>query len=377
MYSQESEQAIQSVWWRRPLEALFPDKSFDGQFQNPQTSQVFDFDDRVMREPDPLEFIEKHVAYYPVGDNRNLYTIFIPGLGQTEATSSKRSCRYAERLLTGIANLNNGSFIKQNPILTKINPVMDWIDATVHRLGLSGSPVIDHCARLILYGLNHHQVLNFSTDSHGTILLGRGLQVAKKRFILGHASRFNPKEYQYWTERWEELSHKFINVVTFGNGYREWVKGPKYIMIFIDGDPLSGTVGINPSNVQPKRLGDHGLFVCAGDPLTATFSDGSDRVYPRQRHDIQFLVFESIFGPGDFEAHNMMYTIELLRQSFIKNNLQVGDFVELYYSLQQGTFQEVTAAEANAETFPWPEDMDEYTWNATGAFSKVLSRLSK
>ena len=331
----EKEEAIQSSWWRRPLEALFPDQKFDGQFQNPGTEQVFDFDDRVMVEPDPLGFIEKNIVYYPPGDEGELSTIFIPGLGQTKATSSKRSRRYAERLLTGIANLNNGSYLKQNPILSQINPLLDWIEATIHRLGLSGSPVIENCARLILYGINHKQVLNFSADSHGTILLGRGLRAAKKKFILSHTRWWNFQGRRNWEKRWEELSHQLINVLAFGNGYQAWVKGPKYIMVFITGDPLASRVGISPEKAQE-----------------------------RQRSDLKFLVFEPIFEPGDFEAHNMMYTIELLRQSFSKNNLQVGDFVGLYQGLSQGTFKLVTGAEAKAETFPWPKDMEEYTWGS-------------
>ena len=345
---QEKEYAIHSSWWRRPLEALFHDKTFDGQFQNPGTEQVFDFDDLVIVDPDPFGFIEKNIVYYPPGDERELYTIFIPGLGQTKATSSKRSRRYAERLLTGIANLNNASYLKQNPIFTKINPLLDWIDATIHRLGLSGSPVIDNCARLILYGINHNQVINFSADSHGTILLGRGLRAAKQKFILSHTFFLNFKGRRHWEERWEELSHQLINVFAFGNGYQAWVKGPKYIMVLITGDPLASTVGIRSENTQELK-----------------------------HSDIQFLVFEPIFEPGDFEAHNMMYTIELLRQSFIKNNLKVGDFLALYQALSQGTFKLVTATEAKAETFPWPKDMEEYTWHATGAFSKILGQMSQ
>ncbi len=351
MHSQETEQetehAIYSSWWRRPLEVLFPDKTFDGQFQNPETEQVFDFDDLVMVAPDPFGFIEKNIVYYPSGDERELYTIFIPGLGQTKATSSKRSRRYAERLLTGIANLNNASYLKQNPIFTKINPLLDWIDATIHRLGLSGSPLIDNCARLILYAINHNQVINFSADSHGTILLGRGLCAAKQKFIQSHTFFLNFKGRRYWEKRWEELSHQLINVFAFGNGYQRWIKGPKYIMVFITGDPLASTVGIRLEKAQQLK-----------------------------RSDIQFLVFEPIFEAGDFEAHNMMYTIELLRQSFIKNNLKIGDFVGLYQALSQGNFKLVTVAEAKEETFPWPKDMEEYTWHAKGAFSKILGQLS-
>ena len=237
--------------------------------------------------------------------------------------------------------------------------------------------MIGNCARLILHGINHHQSINFATDSHGTILLGRGLQAARKRFILGHASLWNAKEYQYWAQRWEALSHQFINVVTFGNGYRIWVKGPKYIMIFIDGDPLACTIGLNPDNIQPRQRDHRSVVVCSGDPLTATTALGLDRMAVEKRRDIKFLVFESIFDPGNFEAHNMMYTIELLRQSFVKNSLAVGDFGGLYHALGQGVFKPVTAAEAMAKDFPWPGDMADYTWNATGAFSKVLGRIAK
>ncbi|MEL7354032.1 MAG: hypothetical protein AAF171_12445 [Cyanobacteria bacterium P01_A01_bin.116] len=337
--AQEKRRAIRSRWWRRPLEALFPDKVFDGQFQNPGTEQVFDFDDLVMVEPNPFDFIEKNIVHYPPGDAQALYTIFIPGLEKIETTSSIRSRRYAARLCMGIANLNNASYLKQNPIFKRINPFLDWIDAVIHRLGLSGGPVIDNCARLILEGIHRNQVINFSANSHGTILLGRGLRTAKKKFILSHTSFLNFKGRRYWEKRWEELSHQLINVFAFGNCYRAWVKGPKYIMVSISGDHLTSKFGIEPKHMRR----------CAS-------------------YNIQFLIFESIFEPGDSEAHNIMYTIELLRQSFIKNNLQVGDFTALYQALSQGTLKLVTAAEAKSTTFPWPKDMEAYSYSATHNF---------
>lgn len=372
MHSHESGAAIQSVWWRRPLEALFPDKLFDGQFQNPETQQVFDFDDRVMVDPDPFDFIAKNIVYYPPSDHQNLHTIFIPGLGQTAATSSQRSRRYAERLMTGIANLNNGSYLKQNPILAKVNPLLDWVDAGVHRLGLSGSPVIQNCARLILHSIHHHRAIHFSADSHGTILLGRALKVAKRTFIANYSSGADIKNYRELEQHWESLSNAFITVVTFGNGYRSWVKGPKYIMIFIDEDPLTLTAGIRPDNISPSLYYAPQVVVCAGDPLSSIVGFPGDPSDVEQRKDIQFLVFESMFKPEDFEAHNMMYTVELLRQSFIKNNLNIGDFTALYHSLRQGTFQSITATEAKSPTFPWPSDMAAYTWNPTSAFPKSI-----
>lgn len=336
--AQEKRRAIQSRWWRRPIEGLFPDKIFDGQFQNPGTEQVFDFDDQVMMEPNPFKFIENNIVYYPPEDDQTLYTIFVPGLGQTEKISSKRSRRYAARLSTGIANLNNASYLKQDPILSRTNSLIDWIDAIIHRMGLSGGPVIDNCARLVLEGICRDQVINFSADSHGTILLGRGLRVAKQKFILGHTSFLNLRGRRYWEKRWEEITYRLINVFAFGNGYRAWVEGPKYIMVSIASDHITSKFGIEPKHLKKQNTKKRNL------------------------NNIQFLIFESIFEPEDTEAHNMMYTIELLRQSFIKNHILVGDFAALYQSLSRGTLKLVTAAEAKAKTFPWPKDMEEYTW---------------
>jgi len=347
--TQEKRRAIRSRWWRRPLEALFSDKVFDGQFQNPGTEQVFDFDDLVMVEPDPFAFIENNIVHYPSGDKQPLYTIFIPGLEKTEEISSKRSRRYAARLCTGIANLNNATYLKQDPILKRINPFLDWIDVAIHRLGLSGSPVIDNCARLILEGIHHNQVINFSANSHGTILLGRGLRTAKKKFILSRTSFFNFKGRRFWENCWEECTHQLINVFAFGNCYRAWVKGPKYIMISISGDHLTSKFGIEPKHI--KKNSQQGIL---RDILWGILRGASPH--------IQFLIFEPIFKSGDSEAHNIMYTIELLQQSFIKNNLRVGDFTALYQALSQGTLTLVAADEAKEKTFPWPKDMKEYSY---------------
>jgi|GEM_PF-1397981 hypothetical protein len=325
MKNKHNPQPIQSSYWRWLIEFLFSDKKYDGQFQNPGTEQIFDFDD-VIDADQPLEKIETEITYYPEGDRQELFAIFIPGLGQVAAESSKRSRRYAQRLRTGIANLNNGSFLKEKPILKFINPYLDWIDAAIHRLGLLNSPVIENTALLILNAIQKQKVINFSGDSHGTILLGRALQRAKRKFINSSAGYFNFKQQQKQEIKWEEESRKFVNIFTFGNGYSQWVKGPKYIMVYIEGDPL------------PEKLG-----------ITAEKTN---------RQDIQFLKFPRLFPQGSFEAHNMMFTIELLRQTFLKNNLEVGDFVGLYQHLNQNSLKLATPTEVL-----WPNDMANYTWN--------------
>jgi hypothetical protein len=177
------------------LNSYFQIKKYDGQFQNPGSEQIFDFDD-VIHADKPLKKIEKEITYYPKGDQQELFAIFIPGLGQVAAESSKRSRRYAERLKTGIANLNNASFLKEKPILKTINPYLDWIDAAIHRLGLLNSPVIENTALLILNAIQKQQVINFAGDSHGTILLGRALQRAKRKFIDSSAGYFNFQQRQ-------------------------------------------------------------------------------------------------------------------------------------------------------------------------------------
>jgi hypothetical protein len=319
---------IDSRWWRWPLEAIFPDKKFDGQLQNPGTEQVFDFN-TVIASGNPFEIITNQVVYYPENDKRELYAVFVSGLGQRESESSKRSRRYAHTLVTGIANLNNSSYLKMHPIIRFINRYLDWINAGLDRFNLSGSPVIGNTAILINYAITNNIILNISSDSHGTILLARGIRVAKKKYIDAHASIFDLKGRRIQEQKWEKRASQLINIFAFGNAYLNWVKGPSYIMVYIDGDAVPEKLGITPQ-----------------------------KAIKRKRDDIKFLIFARIFPEGSFEAHNMMYTTQLLRQTFIKNNIQIGDFPALYNKLYQGVLEV-----AKVNEVPWPSDMKDYTWN--------------
>ncbi|MBV6621534.1 MAG: hypothetical protein KI793_01040 [Rivularia sp. (in: Bacteria)] len=328
MRNKNKAQQVESNPRRWLLEILFPDKKFDGQFQNPYTEEIFDFDD-VMAIENPIAFISQEIAYYPEDDDGELFAVFISGLGQPEEISSKRSRRYAQRLKTGVANMNNSSFLKQNPIFSFLNKYLDWIDAAIHRIGLAGSPAIRNTAALILYAIENDKILNLSGDSHGTILLARAINHAKRKFIAKHAAFWNFKARRIQETRWQNRTDKLINVFAFGNSYQRWVKGPKYIMVSIKGDIVPEKFGMNRDIANQKG-----------------------------RDDIKFIVFDRLFLKGSFEAHNMMFTNELLRQTFIKNNITIGNFAGLYYQLKVGTLQLATAAEVN-----WPDDMINYVWN--------------
>jgi len=330
MKRSESDKAkrIVSPWWRWPLEALFPDKKFDGQFQNPGSEEVFDFD-LVMASLNPIGMIASEIAYYPENDKRELFAIFISGLGQRESESSRRSRRYATTLLTGIANMNNSTFLKQNPIIAFINRYLDWINAGLDYVGLSGSPVIENAATLITYAVINSKTLNLSGDSLGTIFLARAIKLAKTKFICRHARVFDFRERRIQEQKWKQRTSQLINVFSFGNGYRKWVLGPNYIMVFIQGDPLPEKFGITPQ-----------------------------RAIKQKRDDIKFLIFPRLFPEGSFEAHNMMFTIELLRQTFQKNQIEVGDFTGLYNKLNSSTLKIATPDEVS-----WPSDMKDYVWN--------------
>ncbi len=328
MKSSDKTGKIVSPWWRWPLEALYPDKKFEGQLQNPGTEEIFDFDS-VMASVNPITAIATDIAYYPPNDSRELFAIFVSGLGQREEESSKRSRRYAVTLETGVANMNNASFLKQNPIIGFINQYLDWINAGLDYLGLSGSPIIENAASLITYAANNSITLNLSGDSLGTILLARAIRRAKRKFIYGRTSIFDFSAQRIEEQKWEQRTSNLINVFAFGNGYQQWVKGPNYIMIFIEGDPLAEKFGITPQ-----------------------------RAIKQKRDDIKFLIFPRIFPEGSFEAHNMMFTTEMLRQTFKKNQIGVGDFASLYNKLHSNTLEIATPDEVS-----WPKDMKDYTWN--------------
>ncbi|MEA5572638.1 hypothetical protein [Calothrix sp. UHCC 0171] len=328
MKSEDKAQQILSPWWRLPLETLFPDKRFDGQLQNPGNEQFFDFDD-VIALPHPIAKIAEEIAYYPENDQRELFAIFISGLGQREHESARRSRRYAHTLATGIANLHNASFLKQYPITGFINRYFDWINAALDRIRLSGSPVINNAAQLIDYAANNNISLNFSADSLGTILLARAIRRAKRQFISDRARMFDFAARKIQEKKWEQRTSQLINLFIFGNGYRQWVKGPNYIMVYMQGDPLPQIFGVTPQ-----------------------------RAIKQKRDDIKFLIFPRLFPEGSFEAHNMMFTNELLRQTFIKNKIEIGDFFSLYNKLVQGNLEIATADEVT-----WTSDIKEFVWN--------------
>jgi hypothetical protein len=319
---------IVSPWWRWPLEAFFPDKKFDGQFQNPGNEEVFDFD-AVMEFFEPITMIASEIVYYPKNDQRELFAVFVSGLGQNESESSKRSRRYADTLLTGIANMNNSTFLKKRPVIACINRSLDWVNAFLDYIGLSGSPVIENLATLITYAVNNSKPLNLSGDSLGTIFLARAIKLAKTNFICEHARVFDFKQRRIQEKKWEQRTSQLINVFTFGNVYRKWVAGPNYIMVFIQGDLLPEKFGITPQ-----------------------------RAIKQKRKDIKFLIFPRLFPQGSFEAHNMMFTIELLSEIFEKNHIEIGDFVGLYNKLNSGTLKIATPDEVT-----WPRDMKDYTWD--------------
>ena len=134
--------------------------------------------------------------------------------------------------------------------------------------------------------------MNLSGDSHGTILLPRAINRAKRKFIVRRAAIWDCKGGRRGKWKWQKYSNQLIKVLNFGNGYQKWVKGPKYIILAMKGDPFLYSFGITPEEAAKK---------------------GKD--------DIKFLIFPRMFPEGSFEAHNMMFTTELLRRTFQKNGL--------------------------------------------------------
>ncbi|KAL7573718.1 hypothetical protein ACA910_007756 [Epithemia clementina (nom. ined.)] len=284
-------------------------------FKTQMTS--YNFED-VMKKEDPRQFLAKNAVYYPEGTSAKQHDlfVFILGLGQVAKESSRRSRQYAERLQVGVVNLNNASFLKDNSIYKYVNPYLDWVDAGLDCMGVLGSPVIDHASILIYQAVMKQTKLNLAGDSHGTIFMSRALRCARNKFLGKSGSNHN---------LWEEQACANLNIVTFGNGHRCWPKGPKYVMNYIEGDPL------------PKSI-------------------GMTREQTRNRSDIKFLVF----GPLPklkSEAHNMMFTIEFLQAMFEKNDLEIGAMSNLLAKIQTDKCKVV-----NVKDVVWPNDLATYVF---------------
>ncbi len=287
---------------------FFPDKANDGEIFA-ANGTAYDFDS-ILKSPDRWRLLTAAAQPAPA-DAKVPLVIFVPGLGQTAEDASTRLADTAQHSGFAITQLHNGSFLKEKPLLSRLNPKLDWIDAGVHRAGLSASPAIRNVRKLVLQAIKDGEPLNFSADSHGTILLGRGLKEAKATFIHEHLRVYRGTTNLAEVEEAWNLATSKMNVVTFGNGFRNWPSGPNYLHVRIDGDPL------------PEKVGTH-----EGKPGAAG---------PR------FLTFERFFPEGSFEAHNMKFTSRLLEATFEKNGLAQGDIEGLIARIDAGTLDAATA----------------------------------
>jgi hypothetical protein len=319
-------QAISSLeqpWPTALLSGSYPDKAYDGHLHNVGDETFHDFE-TLMAGEDPLRAIAERVAWRAPGAGDDL-VVFINGLGQVQRDAGTRGRYYAEQLRLPWAQIHNGSFLKDQPWWPSVNGSLDWVDAAIHRLGLSDSPVIGRTAELVQHALASGQDLTLGGDSHGTIFLSRALRRAQHQWVDAHAAPWDLAGRARAEREFTSLAREHLRVITFGNGHRDWVLGPSYLHVYIDGDPL------------PSQFG-----------TTQQGSPGPDH---------HFLVFDSVFPEGSFEAHNMKFSAALLAETFERNGLERGDLDGLFERARQGSL-----VPARPDQVDWP-DMSPHQWD--------------
>jgi hypothetical protein len=320
------------------LGAAFPDFAIDGFVLDPETGNATPFS---------FEALEQN-TYVPPGAEGRATVILSEGANQWGDLAAARSQRMADNLGLPIVAIHNASLVNED--LTGVgNDTAEFnrsaeIAATI----LLGSDLISEGSVENLTAVIERSILSgepiyLSGYSQGAILVGQALNRAKDTYIAGNAT--TEAERALAAELWEEQAGRTLNILTFGNVYDNYPEGPNYLHVMMRGDSVVDG-GTTPSNTP-----------------------ASERV--------QYLVFDQLFpGENNFENHNIMFLIELMRETMTMNGLPRGDLAALFAASKEAFARGTPLVVARPDEVNWPGDMQTVMWDANASFQDALNQYT-
>jgi hypothetical protein len=310
-----------------PLSAVFRDQANDGKVMDLRTGAAHDFS---------VTNLER-LTYRPVDGGGRATLVFVPGANQVASVAVARAKDHADNLGTPLALIHNGSYLAQglseghpvDQVLRKVEEVENL--SLITRVAVPKS--MRHVQATVMDALTHQKPLYISAESQGTMVLGGGLRRAEGQFIKerSRALRDNglssAEAKVQAREDWTVAAGRYLHVTTFSNAVSDLPEGPNYLHVMMRGDGVAEKFGSTPDKPHPGRT--------------------------------HFLRFDNIFPPGSYEPHNMMFTMELFKETCRRNDIPVGDFRALFRALGTGRALRV----ATPAQVPWPADMKDCLWD--------------
>ncbi len=321
---------------RLDLSAVNPDFKHDGQVVDVRTGTASAFSLETLR----------GAVYTPRGAEGRAPLVFTEGANQWMEEGSKRAKRHADRLGLPLAIVHNASFVKegagQNGFLSQLNRAAEGLSNVLLNKNLASEASVKNLSVAMLDAVETGKPAYFGGESQGSILVGQAVGAAKDAYVKKHAASGSAADRARAAASFEKKAGAALNVITFGNAYGSYPKGPNYLHVYMKGDPVPNN-GTRPDNV----------------PANAK---------------TQYLVFDQLFaGKNNFENHNIMFLTELLKRTSELNGLPAGDLPALFAASQKAQRTGRPLTIARPSDVKWPSDMQSLVWDQKNDVAKALA----
>jgi hypothetical protein len=313
-----------------------PDFAYDGKVVDVRTGKASDFSLEALR----------RAIYTPRGAEGRAPLIFTEGANQAKDVGAERAKRHADRLGLPLAIVHNASFVKetpgQNALVQKLARAKEGVANLLLNKDLVSERSVKHLSVAMLDAVETGKPAFFGGESQGSILVGQAVKAAQAAYVKKHAPSGTKADVAKATAAWETKAGQSLNVITFGNAYASYPKGPNYLHVMMKGDPVPNN-GSRPDN-RPA------------DAKT------------------QYLVFDQLFaGKDNFENHNIMFLTELLGRTAELNGVAPGDLPGLFAASQKAHAAGRSLVVARPDQVDWPRDMQSLVWDPKNDVAKALA----
>ncbi|MDP3231871.1 MAG: hypothetical protein Q8N26_03775 [Myxococcales bacterium] len=321
---------------RTLLSAVAPDFRHDGKVVDVGTGLASRFSVASLR----------GAVYTPPGAEGRAPLFFTEGANQWMEVGSKRARRHADRLGLPMAIVHNASFVKevpgQSPADAERNRALETVASALLNKNLISEQSVTNLSVAMLDAVETGKPTFFGGESQGSILVGQAVGVAKDAYVKKHAPSGSAADQARAAAMFEQKAGASLNVITFGNAYGNYPKGPNYLHVYMKGDPVPDN-GSRPDNVP-----------------------ANDKT--------QYLVFDQLFaGKNNFENHNIMFLTELLKRTSELNGLPPGDLPALFAASQKAHRSGTPLTLARPRDVKWPDDMQSLVWDQKNDVAKALA----
>jgi hypothetical protein len=303
-----------------PLAVVYPDLKNDGKVVDLKTGKATDFS---------LSSLKKN-TYYPKGSEDKTPMVFTEGANHWLVLGAEKAKEHADTLGTPMGVIHNGSLVTEplgkGGLPNKANRLLENIGNVLLNKDLVSEQSVKNLTVVMTDAIENNKPAYITGESQGSILVGQALNKTKEAYVKAHSTGRSAKDKAAAVAAFEKKSGENLHILTLGNAYDNYPKGPNYLHVFMKGDPMP-RFGTRPDNHSANAK-------------------------------MQYINFDQLFpGKSAHENHNTGLQTRLLQRTFEINNIPKGDLPALFKASQDAFIRGTSLKMPRLDDVQWPADM--------------------